>query len=83
MIATTERTRPAVPTALEETRVVAILRRTDAETPSPVTVISAAQLEQRGLSTAAEAVQRLSANNAGTIQSSWNAGGVPASHPLR
>ncbi len=51
-----------------------ILRRTDAETPSPVTVISAETLEERGINTIAEAVQRLSANNAGTIQQGWNTG---------
>ena len=51
-----------------------ILRRTDAETPSPVTVLSAETLEERGINTVAEAVQRLSANNAGTIQQGWNTG---------
>src|SRR5688500_8726353 len=49
---------------LEEVIVTgSILRRTDAETPSPVTVISSEELEQRGINTVAEAVQRLSANN--------------------
>ena len=51
-----------------------ILRRTNTETPSPVTVLSSESLAQRGLNTAAEAVQRVSANNAGTIQSGWNTG---------
>jgi iron complex outermembrane receptor protein len=51
-----------------------ILRRTDTETPSPVTVLSAESLEQRGINTVSEAVQRLSANNAGTIQQGWNTG---------
>ncbi len=51
-----------------------ILRRTDTETPSPVTVISAEQMEERGLNTIAESVQRLTANNAGTIQQGWNTG---------
>lgn len=51
-----------------------ILRRTDTETPSPVTVVSAESLEERGIKTVAEAVQRLSANNAGTIQQGWNTG---------
>jgi iron complex outermembrane receptor protein len=61
---------------LEEVIVTgSILRRTDAETPSPVTVISSAELEQRGINTVSEAVQRLSVNNAGTIQQGWNAGG--------
>jgi iron complex outermembrane receptor protein len=60
---------------LEEVIVTgSILRRTDSETPSPVTVISAEELEQRGINTVSEAVQRLSANNAGTIQAGWNTG---------
>ena len=51
-----------------------ILRRTDTETPSPVTVLSSESLEERGINTISEAVQRLSANNAGTIQQGWNTG---------
>jgi len=51
-----------------------IIRRTDAETPSPVTVLSAESLEERGVNTIAEAVQRLSSNGAGTIQQGWNTG---------
>ncbi|NIJ19200.1 iron complex outermembrane receptor protein [Sphingomonas naasensis] len=52
-----------------------LFRRTNAETPSPVTVLSAETLEQRGLNTVAEAVQRLAAGNAGTITQGWNAQG--------
>jgi len=51
-----------------------LLRRTDTETPSPVTVVSSEALEERGINTIAEAVQRLSANNAGTITAGWNTG---------
>jgi iron complex outermembrane receptor protein len=51
-----------------------ILRRTSTETPSPVTVLSAQTLQERGLNTVAEAVQRLSANGAGTITQGWNTG---------
>src|SRR5262249_2830625 len=51
-----------------------ILKRTDTETPSPVTVLSAESLSERGINTISEAVQRLSANNAGTIQQGWNTG---------
>ena len=50
-----------------------LIRRTDTETPSPVTVLSAETLEQRGLNTVTEALQRLSAGNAGTITQGWNA----------
>jgi len=60
---------------LEEVVVTgSILRRTDTETPSPVTVLSSESLEQRGINTISEAVQRLSANNAGTIAAGWNTG---------
>ncbi|MBB4841148.1 iron complex outermembrane receptor protein [Sphingomonas kyeonggiensis] len=52
-----------------------LFRRTNTETPSPVTVLSAEALEQRGLNTVTEAVQRISAGNAGTITQGWNAGG--------
>ncbi|MES2988841.1 MAG: TonB-dependent receptor [Pseudomonadota bacterium] len=51
-----------------------LFRRTNSETPSPVTVLSAAALEQRGINTVAEAVQRVSANGAGTITQGWNNG---------
>jgi iron complex outermembrane recepter protein len=51
-----------------------LFRRTNAETPSPVTVISAQSMEERGLNTVAEALQRVSAGNAGTITQAWNNG---------
>jgi iron complex outermembrane receptor protein len=62
--------------ALEEVIVTgSILRRTDTETPSPVTVITAESLQERGINTIAEATQRLVANNAGTINSNWSSYG--------
>ncbi|HWK37120.1 TonB-dependent receptor plug domain-containing protein [Sphingomonas sp.] len=51
-----------------------LFRRTDTETASPVTVLSAETLQQRGINTVAEAVQRLSANGAGNITQGWNTG---------
>lgn len=51
-----------------------LFRRTNTETPSPVTVLSAATLEQRGINTVAEAVQRVSAGGAGNITQGWNTG---------
>ncbi|UZK65743.1 TonB-dependent receptor domain-containing protein [Sphingomonas sp. M1-B02] len=51
-----------------------LFRRTNAETPSPVTVMSAESLQQRGINTVAEAVQRVSANGAGNITQGWNTG---------
>jgi iron complex outermembrane recepter protein len=66
---------PAADSELEEVVVTgSILRRTDAESPSPVTVLSSETLEERGINTVSEAVQRLTANNAGTIQKGWNTG---------
>ena len=79
---TTANAADAQPTAsaandkLEEVVITgSIIRRTDAETPSPVTVISAESLQERGISTIAEAAQLLPGNNAGTINSNWAAYG--------
>ncbi len=60
----------------EQTIVVtgSLLRQTTKESASPVTVLSAESLQQRGINTAGEALQRLSANGAGTIASGWNTG---------
>jgi len=51
-----------------------LFSRTDTETPSPVTVLSSETLAERGINTVAEAIQRIPANNAGTIQQGWNTG---------
>jgi iron complex outermembrane receptor protein len=51
-----------------------IPRRTSSETPSPVTVISSESMDQRGITTAGEALQRLSANGAASIGEGWNNG---------
>jgi iron complex outermembrane receptor protein len=51
-----------------------ILSRTNTETVSPVTVLSTAQLEQRGVNTVAEGLQRLSANGSGAVSEGWNNG---------
>lgn len=51
-----------------------ILRRTSAETPSPVTVLTSETLDERGINTIADAVQRITANNAGAITQGWNTG---------
>ena len=53
-----------------------LFRRTDTETPSPVTVISADALQKRGIQTPSEAIQRLSANNAGALPNNFTAGGA-------
>jgi iron complex outermembrane recepter protein len=45
--------------------------RTDSETVSPVTVISAADIAKSGLTTVADVVRTLSADNSGTLPSSF------------
>jgi len=44
-----------------------LFRRTDSETPSPVSVLTAATLEQRGLTTIADAISTISAGNGGSV----------------
>ena len=51
-----------------------IPRRTTSETPSPVTVLSQESMDQRGVNTVGEALQRLSSNGSGTIGEGWNNG---------
>lgn len=71
--------------ATGETIVVtgSLFRRTDTETPSPVTVLTAESLSNAGISTVAEAVRSISADSAGSIgvgfQSGFSAGGSAVS----
>ena len=66
----------AEPTNNEDIVVTGTLfRRSDLETASPVTVITAETMAQRGQNTVSDAILALSANGAGTITSNWNAGG--------
>ena len=51
-----------------------IPRRTTSETPSPVTVLSAESMEQRGTNTVAESLQRIAANGGANIGEGWNNG---------
>lgn len=51
-----------------------ILRRSDTESVSPISILSSETLEERGINTVAEAMQRLPSNNAGTITAGWNTG---------
>lgn len=51
-----------------------ILRRTDTETPSPVTSLSTETLEQRGINTVSEGLQRIAANGSGAMAEGWNNG---------
>jgi iron complex outermembrane receptor protein len=52
-----------------------LIRRTDSEGASPVTVLSMDTLATRGINNVADGLQRLSANGAGTLSEGWNAGG--------
>jgi iron complex outermembrane receptor protein len=60
-----------------------LFRRTDTETPSPVTVLTADSLAKAGITTAAEAIRSVSADSGGSIgvgfQSGFSAGGVAVS----
>ena len=50
------------------------LPRIDVETPSPVTTISAEQIQKSGLTTVSDVVRAVSADNSGSIPSSFTAG---------
>ncbi|MDB5712071.1 MAG: TonB-dependent receptor [Sphingomonas bacterium] len=62
---------PAAPAAEETPPDVVVtgslFRRTDTETPSPVSVLSSAALQQRGLTTISDAIQTISAGNGGAV----------------
>jgi iron complex outermembrane recepter protein len=53
------------------------LPRVDTETPSPVTVISSADIARSGFTTLTDVVRSLSADNSGTIPNSWYQGFSP------
>lgn len=53
-----------------------ILRRTDTETVSPVTTVTAQNLDQRGISTVQEGLQSLAANNGPALTNSFSANGA-------
>ena len=60
-----------------------LFRRTDTETPSPVTVLTSDSLAKAGITTVADAVRSISADSAGSIgvgfQSGFSAGGSAVS----
>jgi len=59
-----------------------IFRRTNTETPSPVTVMSSESLARRGITNVADAVRSVSADSSGTIPNAFAAGfGAGASAP--
>ena len=60
-----------------------LLRRTNTETPSPITVLTSDTLAKAGITTASEAIRSISADSAGSIgtgfQSGFSAGGSAVS----
>ncbi|MBB4155610.1 iron complex outermembrane receptor protein [Sphingomonas jinjuensis] len=48
-----------------------LFRRTDTETPSPVTVLTADNLARAGITTAADAVRSISADNSGSVPTAF------------
>ena len=60
-----------------------LFRRTDTETPSPVTVLTADSLAKSGITTATDAIRSISADSAGSIgtgfQTGFSAGGSAVS----
>ena len=77
---------PAAPDNNEVEEIVvtgSLFRRTDTETPSPVTVLTSETLQRAGISTASDAIRSISADGAGSIgtgfQSGFSAGGSAVS----
>lgn len=59
--------------ALQEVVVTgSYIPRTDSETPSPVSIITAADIEHSGLTSVADVVRTLSADNSGTLPTAFN-----------
>lgn len=68
---------PAAPADNEVEAVVvtgSLLRRTDTATPSPVTVQTTDQLKAQGITTIADAIRSLSADNSGSIPAAFGSG---------
>ncbi|MEP7007265.1 MAG: TonB-dependent receptor [Sphingomonas bacterium] len=53
-----------------------LFRRTDTETPSPVTVLTSDDLQKRGIQTVQGAIQTLAANNGPALTNSFTANGA-------
>ena len=61
------------PTKLDKIEVTgSSIRRTDAETPSPVQIITADDLKKSGYSSVSEVLRNISANNQGTLSQSFS-----------
>jgi iron complex outermembrane recepter protein len=70
-------TAPAAAPSSELSEIVvtgSLLRRTSEESESPVTVFTAEEIKQTGLTTVADVVRTISADNSGTIPTAFGAG---------
>ncbi len=72
----TPTTTPADSTVKEVVVTGSILRRKLSDTDAPITVLTAGDLDVRGITTMADAVQSLSANGAATLPNSFTANGA-------
>jgi len=68
---------PADDTSKEIVVTGTLFRNASAASASPVTVLNSQDLANRGINTVADAVQSLSANNGGTLNSNWSQFGFP------
>jgi iron complex outermembrane receptor protein len=69
----------ATPAPADEQAIIvtgSLFKRNNTETPSPVTVLSSADLQQRGINTIADALQTLTTNNAGALPTAFSANGA-------
>ena len=63
------------PTEVQEVVVTgSLFRRTNTETPSPVTVLSADQIAKEGITNVGDAIRSVSADNSGTIPNAFSNG---------
>jgi len=69
-------TAPADDTGKDIVITGSMLRRADTTTPSPVTVLTADSLDKRGITTASDAIAKLSSNGAGNLPAAFSAAGA-------
>src|ERR1700681_3989127 len=67
-------TQPSSPKLEEVVVTGSLVRREDLITPSPVTVISAEDIENSGMTTITDVVRSISADNSGTIPTAFGLG---------
>ncbi len=78
-ISLAQTTDAADPAAADDSTIIvtgSLLRQDPNNTPSPVSVVSSETLEQRGIQTTQEAIQRLSSNNGPALTNSFSANGA-------